>query len=204
MDFKYKEKLLGDEFADLLREPALQGRSAEDMEARGEELIVNLNAQLALYVDYLAQANRQRLALVNRQLEANTDANVESERLIGSLNILEEERVRITVKILGSAHSVPGALQAKCEAIYPLLSPARAGRLKACRDALVKATGEVKHVLGINMALVENGSRIIHTTVGIMTSVVGRTQSEKMNTYTAGGSVRVGKVQIRNLFNRSV
>ena len=147
------------------------------------------------------------MALVNRQLAQNTDANVESERLIGALNVLEEERIAITKKIFGtgkSRESEKVAFAAKCDTIYPLLSPARAERLKTCRDALVKATGDLKHVLGINMALVENGSRIIHTTVGIMTSVVGRKANEKMNTYTSKGSVRVGKVQIRNLVNRSV
>jgi FlgN protein len=210
MSFKYKELVLGEEYADLLSDlPATQVH-AEDIEARGEELIQNLNAQLTLYRDYLEQANRQRMALVNRKLDENSHANVESERLIGSLNILEEKRIQITLKILGMVNpgtaSKPNdfAQKAKCENIYPLLSPVNAARLKTCRDALVKATAEVKYVLGINMALVENGSRIIHTTVGIMTSVVGRKQNEKMNTYTARGSVRIGKIQVRNLINRSV
>jgi hypothetical protein len=60
-------------------------------------------------------------------------------------------------------------------------------------------------VLAVNRALVENGSRIIHTTVGIMTSVVGRGKADKQNqTYTKKGAVSVGKVQVRNLINRSV
>ena len=57
----------------------------------------------------------------------------------------------------------------------------------------------------MNQALVENGSRIIHTTIGILTSVVGRGKSDKMSaTYTKKGAANVGKVQIRNLINRSV
>ena len=58
--------------------------------------------------------------------------------------------------------------------------------------------------MNINAALVENGSRIIHTTIGIITSVVGRGKNEKLSTYTKKGAVNLGKVQIRNLINRSV
>jgi hypothetical protein len=216
MGFNYKELVLGEEFADLLRAPATNAEPSVDMEALGESLIANLNKQLDLYTAYLAQAERQRLSLVNRKLDENYQANVESEKLIGSLSTLEVERIAITEKILGPVKGVPagkpqsavdtdkGGFQAKCETLYPLLSPARAERLKACRDALVKATGELKRILTINMALAENGSRIIHTTIGILTSVVGRKQYEKLNTYTSKGNVRMGKMQIRNLINRSV
>lgn len=225
MGFNYKELVLGEEFADLLRAPATNAEPSVDMEALGESLIINLHKQLDLYTVYLQQAERQRLALVNRKLEENYQANVESEKLIGCLSTLETERIALTGKILGPAKSAPvakplaagaagrageavetdkGGFQAKCETIYPLLSPARAERLKACRDSLVKATGDLKQVLTINMALAENGSRMIHTTIGIMTSVVGRKQYEKLNTYTSKGSVRMGKMQIRNLINRSV
>ena len=205
MSFKYKELVLGREFADLLQDPATTPAPVEDPAALGEALILNLNSQLALYDAYLIQANRQRLALVNRKLTENSDANVESERLIGSLFVLEEGRILLTEKLLGTKKS-PGkdSLQVKCEDIYPLLHPDQAERLRACREALLKSTGELKNILCVNMALVENGSRIIHTTVGIMTSVVGRKHNEKMNTYTSKGSVRLGKVQVRNLINRSV
>jgi hypothetical protein len=37
-----------------------------------------------------------------------------------------------------------------------------------------------------------------------MTSVAGRSKTDKMNTYTAKGNVNVGKTQLRNLVNRSV
>lgn len=204
MSFKYKELVLGREFADLLQESVVKPTPGEDPAVLGEELIVNLNAQLALYDAYLLQANRQRMALVNRKLVENSEANVESERLIGSLFVLEEARVLITEKLLGVTKGRADSFQAKCEDIYPLLRPDQAERLRACREALLKSTGELKSVLCINMALVENGSRIIHTTVGIMTSVVGRKQNEKMNTYSSKGLVRIGKVQVRNLINRSV
>lgn len=204
MSFKYKELVLGREFEDLLQESAVKPTRGEEPTLLGEELIVNLNAQLALYDAYLLQANRQRMALVNRKLAENTDANVESERLIGSLFVLEEARVVITEKLLGITKGREGSFQAKCEDIYPLLRPEQAERLRICREALLKSTGELKSILCINMALVENGSRIIHTTVGIMTSVVGRKQNEKMNTYSSKGAVRIGKIQIRNLINRSV
>jgi hypothetical protein len=207
MSFKYKELILGEEFADLLRTPTAQVEVGKNIDTLGAELIENLNQQLALYSAYLEQANRQRLALMNRQLAENGQVNVESERLIGKLTILEESRIVITEKILGPAQameSAKGGHKVKCEVIYPLLSAERASQLKTTRDALVKAIAELKKVLNINMAMVENGSRIVHTTVAIMTSVVGRKKHEKMHTYTSQGSVRMAKVQVRNLINRSV
>jgi hypothetical protein len=58
--------------------------------------------------------------------------------------------------------------------------------------------------LSVNQSLIENGSKIIHTTIGILTSVAGRTRADRMGVYTAKGGVTYGKVQIRNLVNRSV
>ncbi len=238
MAFNYKELVLGQEYADLLQDNLVQVQPQIDRSGLGEELIKNLEIQLDLYTHYLEQANRQRLALVNRNLNENTDANVESERLINSLANLEADRIFITEKILGiesksntkklskseignrnlknsdleklpiyggnTLAEAKSLGMVKCEDIYPLLSESQALRLKACRNSLVKATTELKQVLNINMALVENGSRIVSTTVGIMTSVVGRKKNEKMNTYTAKGNVHLGKIQIRNLINRSI
>jgi len=106
MGFNYKELALGEEFADLLREPSKDLVPTVDLEALGESLIANLNLQHDLYIAYLEQANRQRLAIVNRKLPENIEANVESERLIGVLSNLEQERIDITGKIAGSAKGV--------------------------------------------------------------------------------------------------
>ncbi len=95
MGFNYKELVLGEEFADLLRAPAVNAEPVVDLEALGETLINNLNGQLGLYSAYIVQAERQRMALVNRKLEENYQANVESERLIGSLSNLEVERIAL-------------------------------------------------------------------------------------------------------------
>lgn len=197
--------VLGDEYADLLaapEEPAVA--EAADIGALCGKLIGNLAAQRALYADYVVQAGRQRLALVNRRLQDHSDVNAEADSLLNSLGALEEERISITAGILGPRRPGAASTPFKCEEIYPLVDPAQAARLKACRDALIGIMAELKRELAINQALVENGSRIVHTTIGIMTSVVGRTKAEKMNTYTAKGGVHVGKMQIRNLVNRSV
>jgi hypothetical protein len=192
-----RQSVLGDEFSDLFAEavPAAAAPAA-DREALCVRLIANLRAQLGLYQAHLAQARRQRLALVNRQLAENLGANREIEKLLFELSCLEEERIACTGKIAG-----PGA---KCEDIYPLVSPETAAGLKDCRDALAGAMAELKGILAVNQALIENGSKIIHTTIGILTSVAGRTKADRMGVYTAKGGVNYGKVQIRNLVNRSV
>jgi hypothetical protein len=206
MASEFRELVLGEEFMDLLREPeAIPAAVRVDAEALGEKLEANLRSQLALYRDYLETANRQKLAMVNRSLEGGREANLESERLLGALAVLETERLAHIEKIASTRPGLPrNPVQVKCELLYPAFSPALALRVKAVRASLLKVVEELKRSMAVNQALVENGSRIIHTTIGIMTSVVGRNQSEKMSTYTKKGAVNVGKVQIRNLINRSV
>lgn len=188
-----RQAILGDEFADLFADAAAPAPAAAvDMDSVCDKLTANLGKQLELYVAYKALAERQRMALINRRLSENVDVNSEVDKLLNSLGGLEEERIELT----GPA--------VKCESLYPLVSADRAAKLKACRDDLVEAMGELKRVLDINQSLVENGSKIIHTTIGILTSVAGRSKTDRMNTYTAKGKVQFGKVQIRNLVNRSV
>lgn len=196
------------DFADLLGEtadgsPAMVVESI-DTQSLCETLIANLDAQNEVYLAYLEQANRQRLALVNRRLDESLEANEESDRLQNSLAGLERERIVVTAKILGPRLAGAASTPAKCEAIFPVVAPEQATRLKNSRDALIASVAELKRVLAVNMALVDNGSRIIHTTIGIMTSVAGRSKTDKMNTYTAKGNVNLGKTQLRNLVNRSV
>jgi hypothetical protein len=197
-----RQSVLGDEFSDLFAEaaPAAPAPKA-DREALCLGLIENLRSQLVLYRAYRAQAERQRQALVNRHLAENLGVNAEMEKLLFELSKLEEERIAATEKILAPRAE---AARAKCEDIYPLVSPENAARLKECRDALADAMADLKGLISVNQALIDNGSKIIHTTIGILTSVAGRTKADRMGVYTAKGGVNYGKVQIRNLVNRSV
>ena len=204
-----KRATLGrEDFADLLGETEIGAPFAVetiiDTQSLCETLIANLDSQNEAYLAYLEQANRQRLALVNRRLAETQEVNRETDRLVNALSGLERERIAVTAKILGPRLAGAASTPAKCEAIFPVVSPSQAARLKASRDALMASVAELKRVLAVNMALVDNGSRIIHTTIGIMTSVAGRSKTDKMNTYTAKGNVNLGKTQLRNLVNRSV
>lgn len=207
MASEFRELVLGEEFMDLLREPE-NAAVAEtvDVEALGESLEANLKAQLSLYRDYVETAQRQKLAMVNGKADENNAINAESEHLLATLGALEADRVGLVEKILATRPGlVADAARVKCELLYPFFSPALALRVKAVRAGLLKAVEELKRVMAVNQALVENGTRIIHTTIGIMTSVVGRGKQEKMaSTYTKKGAINVGKVQVRNLINRSV
>ena len=206
MASEYRELVLGEEFMDLLREPAAVAVEAVDVEALGESLEANLRAQLALYRDFVEVANRQKLAMVNGRVSETAGANGESEHLLTTLGALEVDRAGLVGKIIAGRPGIPGdAAQVKCELLYPFFSPALALRIKSARASLLKAVEELKRVVAVNQALVENGSRILHTTIGIMTSVVGRGKSDGMaQTYTKKGAINVGKVQVRNLINRSV
>lgn len=204
-----KRATLGrEDFADLLGESESTATAVAEIQVDTrslcETLIANLDSQNDVYIAYLEQANRQRLALVNRRLADSREVNEETDRLLNRLSGLENERIAVTARILGPRLAGAASTPAKCEAIFPVVSPDQAARLKDSRDALVASVAELKRVLAVNMALVDNGSRIIHTTLGILTSVAGRSKTDKMNTYTARGNVNVGKTQLRNLVNRSV
>jgi hypothetical protein len=206
MGSEYRELVLGEEFMDLLRDPKpAPAAASSDVEAHGEALEANLRAQLALYREYAEAAGRQRLAMVNGGARS-ADINAEIEPLLAALGSLESDRISLVEKILAAR---PGTAadpaKVKCEILYPFFGPDLALRIQAARASLLQAVAELKRVLEVNRALVENGSRIIHTTIGIMTSVVGRGKADRMSaTYTKKGAVNVGKVQVRNLFNRSV
>ena len=200
-----RQAILGDEFADLFAEPGPKAAAPEaDREGLCARLIGNLRSQLELYAEYRALAERQRLALINRKLADNQEVNAAAERSLGALAGLEEERIGLVEAILGPRKAGDASTPAKCEAIYPLVSAGAAARLKECRDALVEAMADLRGILAVNRTLVENGSKIIHTTIGILTSVAGRSKADRMGVYTAKGAVTYGKVQIRNLVNRSV
>ncbi len=206
MASEFRERVLGEEFMYLLRDPKpAPAAGMADVEAHGEALEANLRAQLGLYREYAEAAGRQRLAMINGGT-GSAEINAECEPLIAALGSLESDRISLVEKILDAR---PGTAsdpaKVKCESLYPLFGPDLALRIRDARASLLQAVAELKRVLEVNRAMVENGSRIIHTTIGIMTSVVGRGKADRMSaTYTKKGAVNVGKVQVRNLFNRSV
>ena len=206
MASEFRELVLGEEFMDLLRDPETPSHVENvDVESLGESLEANLRAQLSLYRDYVETANRQKMAMVNGRLAENNEINVASEHILITLGALEADRAGLVEKIAsGCAGLSRNPAGVKCELLYPFFSPGLALSIKSTRASLLKTVEELKRVMAVNQALVDNGTRIIHTTIGIMTSVVGRTRSEKMSTYTKKGAINVGKVQVRNLFNRSV
>ncbi|MEO6094851.1 MAG: flagellar protein FlgN [Fibrobacteria bacterium] len=206
MGAEFRQQILREDFADIFEDVAPTPAPAV-LTAVGplcETLIANLAAQQELYAAYLHLANRQRIALINRNIAENQDVNGETDVLVTALAELEAERATVTAGILGPRLAGSAATPAKCETIFPLVSVDQAARLKDCRDSLMASVAELKRALAINSALVENGSRIVRATIGIMTSVAGRSKVDKMNTYTAKGNVNVGKLQLRNLVNRSV
>lgn len=205
MASEFRELVLGEEFMDLLRDPVAAPAEDVDVEALGEGLEANLRDQLSLYREYLEAANRQKLAMVNGRLNENNALNTESEIILGRLGSLEAARTDLVGKIVSTRPGLgQNPAQIKCEVLYPLFSPSLAQRIKAARSALFLTVEELKRAMSLNRALVENGSRIIHTTIGIMTSVVGRGRTERMSTYTKKGAINVGRIQVRNLINRSI
>lgn len=205
MGSEFRELVLGREFMDLLDEPQAAALPEVDLDALSEALLANMREQCNAYATYLVNAEKQRMALVNHKLEDNQALNLEAEHMVSALTSLETARLRIVERML-EAHPelAPAPAQLRCESLIPLINGELAGRLQEVRASLRGIIETLQRVLNVNAALVENGTRIIHTTIGIITSVVGRSRADKLTTYTRKGAVNVGKVQIRNLINRSV
>ncbi len=176
-------------------------------EMLGEELTLNFKAQYAGYEHYLSLAEKQRLVLINRQLVGNEELNLQSEEIVQYLFDLELRRIDLTERLLVFHPDPQMGLEnnsIRCEQIYPCLYPQEAAKLKHWRDALVEKLKILRFVLDTNAALAENGQKIIHTTIGILTSVVNRKHTDRFQVYGRQGQVHQDRSQVRNLINRMV
>src|SRR5437870_4799359 len=120
MGSEFREMVLGSEFSDLLDEPKSPTAPAANIDALVEVLIENLDAQRAVYVEYLAAAERQKMALVNHRLPEVQAANSDGEKAISDLGTLESERLAIAERIVAARRDIaPAAAQLRCEILYP-------------------------------------------------------------------------------------
>jgi hypothetical protein len=95
------------------------------------------------------------------------------------------------------------SLPIKLDEVLPLLPEALRQNIEAPRAQLKSMIPEVQRKLRINAALAENGSKVVHATMGIITSIVGRQGPDRHQIYGAKGTTRFGRTQVRSLMNRS-
>lgn len=160
---------------------------------------------------------RQRHALVQGHSEQIEAANLECEGHCAELERLEHERESLTARLDRMGRGLPTtprvnawstdaewrSLPIKLDEVLPLLPEAVRQAIEAPRARLKSMIPEVQRKLRINAALAENGSKVVHATMGIITSIVGRQGPDRHQIYGAKGTTRFGRTQVRSLMNRS-
>lgn len=165
-----------------------------------EDLRRNLEEQKEALDAYLDLCGRQRQALLKNDMLENQALNGEAETASFALARLEEER-HLLVERLADLHGV--TLPARCLDLVPFLPPPEAEAVSRLRHELQGRMEKLKEALFLNLALVQNGRKVIHTTIGIVTSVVGRGAADRLSGYGPQGALRRESPQVRALFQRS-
>ena len=91
-----------------------------------------------------------------------------------------------------------------CDQLLPHLPNRMAEGLNEVRIKLRERLTKLRQDFAINEALALNGRKIIHATLGILTSVVGRKGADKHQVYGPQGKANYGRTQVRSLINRQV
>jgi FlgN protein len=160
--------------------------------------------------------DRQRNALIQGKLEAIDAANVDAETLLSDMERIDLEReslaVRISKVVRGdncSTKSNPWSMEAETDSVklddlLPYFNEDVRQEIESPRQALKQLIPLTRRKLSANSALALNGSKIVHATLGILTTIVGREGPDKHQIYGAQGKTHYGRTQVRSLWNRKV
>jgi FlgN protein len=161
--------------------------------------------------------DRQRHALVQGHIEQIEAANLECEGLCAELERFENERESLTARLDRMGRGLPATprvnawsteaelkgLPVRLDEVLPHLPENVRAAIEDPRKRLKGMIPEVQRKLRINAALAQNGSKVVHATLGIITSIVGRQGPDRHQIYGAKGTTRFGRTQVRSLLNRS-
>ncbi len=180
---------------------------AAERKILAEKFIRNLESQAKAYMEYKAVCEQQRMALVNNQLEENQAVNRSLESITPKLDQMNRDRQEISHAILDLEPSnlrrfrMQSDKPIKCEKIVSLVDSEYTERILKARDLLVQNAKAAQQLNQINISLVENARKIIHTTVAIVTSVANRGKQDLQGTYGSDRHRHEVKKQVRSLFS---
>jgi hypothetical protein len=190
----------------------------EDLRHAGEQLIAQLAAMGECYTVLVGLVEKQRKALIHNRME-NLDAiNSDIELAYAELEKIEMDRYNLVQNLskicnhptksnanrLWSPDLEEDEIPVKLEELLPYFPVAITQGLELQRSRLKAQLPLLKRELSINAALAENGSRIVHATLSMLTSVVGREGPDRHQVYNARGAVQFGRQQVRCLLNRKI
>lgn len=194
-------------------------------QARASKRPVDLHAggmQLAEILGNLADGHlalrdlmeRQRQALMQSRLTELEIINAEADQALAELDLVNASRKDLAHRLAQACESLafrksdgkgqglePGEI--KLEDLLPYLPEEARAKVQTQRQRLKSSLPEMQRQWAINSALAANGSRIVHTTLSIMTSVIGREGPDRHQVYGAKGKTQYARTQVRSLLNRS-
>lgn len=194
--------------------------SDDRIRVAGEHLVSLMDALIEGHQALVPLIKAQRQALVQNRIADLAAANEELDAALAELERLETDRQALASKIhrLGeiegrsagvSLRVSPWAPEAewdqpavKLEDLMEFLPPVLGAELQGRKKRLTGELLRLKSELGVNTALAENGTRVVHATLGILTSVVGRTGPDRHQIYGSKGKAQYARTQIRSLMNR--
>ncbi len=157
---------------------------------------------------------RQRQALMQSHLTELEVINAEADQALAELDLLNFSRKDLTDRLalackISALPKIPGkgpgsdVSEIKLEDLLPYLPDDAKFAVQTQRQRLKSNLPEMQRQWAINSALAANGSRIVHTTLSILTSVVGREGPDRHQVYGAKGKTHYARAQVRSLLNRS-
>lgn len=152
------------------------------------------------YTDYLELIEKQKLSIVNNDIEGLNQSNIELDQFSQEMLEMENRRkfvLRDISKILGVEISNIRELRERYS-----------GELM---DEVETRVAELKEILKkvrlanmTNHKLVQNSREFIRSSIGIITGYTQQSKVNQFQTYGQNGSMGNQKQQARNLINRSI
>ncbi|MBF0431974.1 MAG: flagellar export chaperone FlgN [Fibrobacteria bacterium] len=174
-----------------------------------QKLESNLSRQLINYEKCLDTGLKQRIALVNNNLEQNQAINKAQDRLIARSQTLEQERVGIVkefcMSLLKNGYgSFLNDEAIKCEELYPYMPEEIAETIKNQVALLKTKVAQIKELHTINVALIQSARTINHATIQIITGLSDKKPAQQSKTYGTNGQMVQNKKQKISLYSRKV
>ncbi len=199
-----------------VKSPSDRSQAQDGFAHAGRQIAAILNALLQKQALLDSALDKQRQALIQGKLEAIEESNAEVDAVMADIERIDLERDSLAMRIARIARGEtepqrvnPWSLEAefapstvKLDDLLECFPNEVCDSIEESRQRLKAMIPVTRHKLRINHALAQNGSKIVHATLGIMTTIIGREGPDKHQTYGSKGTTQYGRTQVRSLLNR--
>lgn len=197
-----------------------------NLSSRQNEMILQWGARLVDLLEQLFErygavaetAKRQRSALIRGKQDEIESVNQEAESLSSEISFIEVERAQLAARLYAlvqgrdihprESFSYESDAQwdapVKAETLMPFLPSAVAKAMMDVRIRLRERLMDLRKEFAVNATLAENGRRIVHASMSLITSVIGREGPDKHQFYGQKGKAQFARTQVRSILNKKV